>query len=83
MSLAGVTVPPPLPHAVSSQEYPLDTGAGFDEQRGVPTDVDQHEVLGYQVGRFPTSGPNRLLLVRLQWSLDHDEVTHFPGDREH
>lgn len=72
-----------MPHVLSSQEYPLDTGASFYEQHGVPTDVDQHEVLGYQVGRFPTSRPYRLLLVRLQWSLDHNEVAHLPGDREH
>lgn len=76
-------LPPPLPHALSSQEYPLDTRASFDEQHGIPTDVDQHEVLGYQVGRFPTRGPDCFLLVRLQWSLDHDKVAHLAGDREH
>lgn len=78
-----LSLPPPLTHALSSQEYPSDTGAGFEEEQGVPTDVYQHEVLGQQVDRLPPGGPHRLLLVRLQRSLDHNQVAHLPGDGEH
>lgn len=77
------SLPPPLTHAFSSQEYAPDTGAGFEEQQGVPADVYQHEVLGQQVDRLPPGGPHSLLLVRLQRSLDHYQIAHLPGDREH
>ena len=78
-----LVLPPPLTHALSSQEHPLDAGVGSEEEHGVPADVDQHEVLGQQVDRLPPGGPHRLLLVLLQRSLDQHQVAHLPGDGKH
>lgn len=78
-----VTVPPAETHAISFQEHSLDAGVGLDEEPGVPADVPQHEVLGQQMEALPVGGPRSPLLLRLQGSLLHDEVTHFRGDREH
>lgn len=80
--LAGITVPPALTHAFSTQEHPLDAGAGCVEEQGVPADVPQHEVLTQQVHHLPPGRPHRLLLLRLQGRLDHHQVAHLPGDGE-
>lgn len=75
-------LPPPLAHAFSTQEHPLDAGAGSEEEDGVPADVSQQEVLSQQVDHLPPRRPLRLLLLRLQRSFNHDQVAHLTGDGE-
>lgn len=79
---AAPSLPPPLTHALSTQEHPFDAGAGPEEEQRVPADVPQHEVLSQQVRRLPPGGPHGLLLVRVQGSLEQYQVAHLPGNGE-
>lgn len=81
--VAHADLPPALAHDLSSQEHALDAGASVEEEPGVPADVAQHEVLGQQVYGLPPGGPLRLLLLRVQRSLQQHQVAHFPGNGEH
>ena len=75
-------LPPPLSDALSPQEDPFDGRAGLHEERGVPADVPQHEVLGQQVDQLPAADPGRPGPVGLQGRFGHDQVAHLPGDGE-
>lgn len=77
------SLPPALPQPIPSQEHSLNAGADFQEEKGVPADVPQHEVLAQQMQRLPPGGPRSLLLLRLQRSLHQHQVAHLPGDGEH